>query len=279
MLLPHATRVRSILEQSSVDPIQICTNICSGMKQSGHVWNETLHLQMMTWGFQRLECEYCIYFQHTGNDIIIVAIHVNDFFMVSSSRNTLARFRMQLQSVWQISDTGDTHFCVGIALSRDRARRTVSLSQTALIDCIISQFGLSDAHHVSIPMDPGLCLSCLTSNATSKEQHRLTRMPYRSLVGSLMYLALGTRPDIAYAVQQLCRYLDCYRAIHWEATKRVVRYLKGTRTLALTLGGEHTARLLGHTDTDFATCTDTCRSVSGYCFSLGLSVVTWSAHQ
>jgi len=107
----------------------------------------------------------------------------------------------------------------------------------------------------------------------------MSRTPYRSLVGSLMYLAIGTRPDIAHSVQQLCHHLDCYGPIHWEAAKRVMRYLKGTRDLKLVLGGEHPARLLGFTDSDFANCPDTQRSVSGYCFTLGSGLITWSARQ
>jgi hypothetical protein len=72
-----------------------------------------------------------------------------------------------------------------------------------------------------------------------------------------MYLAIVTRPDIAHAVQQLCHHLDCYGPIHWDATKRVIQYLKGTRKLKLVLGGNHPAQLLGFTDSDFANCPDT----------------------
>jgi hypothetical protein len=94
-----------------------------------------------------------------------------------------------------------------------------------------------------------------------------------------MYLAIGTRPDIAYAVQQLCKFLDSYGRVHWEAAKRVVRYLKGTRTFSLVLGGDHTARLIAYTDSDLGSCVDSRRSVSGYCCSLGGGFVTWSARQ
>jgi hypothetical protein len=107
----------------------------------------------------------------------------------------------------------------------------------------------------------------------------MARTPYRSLVGSLMYIAIGTRLDIAHAVQQLCRHLDCYGPTHWDAAKRVVQYLKGTHDLKLILGGDHPARLLGFTDSNFANCPNTRRSVSGYCFTLGSGAITWSAHQ
>jgi hypothetical protein len=85
----------------------------------------------------------------------------------------------------------------------------------------------------------------------------MARTPYRSLVGSLMYLSTGTCPGISYAIQQLCKFLDSYGPAHWEAAKQVVRYLKGTCTLRLVLGGEHVARLLAYTNSNLASCIDT----------------------
>ncbi|KIK99719.1 hypothetical protein PAXRUDRAFT_91960, partial [Paxillus rubicundulus Ve08.2h10] len=101
--------------------------------------------------------------------------------------------------------------------------------------------------------------------------------PYHQLVGSLNYIACGTCPDISFAQQQLRKHLDTYRPDHWEAAKHDVQYLKGTHTLKLILGGTHVAQLLGFMDASYATCPDTLRSVGGYCFSLGSSMVTWSA--
>ena len=102
-------------------------------------------------------------------------------------------------------------------------------------------------------------------------------LPHSSLVGCLLYLAIGTRPDIAYAVQQLSQYLDSYSYAHWNAAIRVVRYLKGTRDLKLVLGGKGDNTLIGFTDSDWANCLDTRRSVGGYCFSLGSGIISWSA--
>lgn len=251
-----------------------------GMKQGGLVWNRTMNQAMLSWGFTRLKCEHCIYYCHTDLGVLLVAIHVDDFFTIGSSKAVITDFKSQLRIKWTVSDLGPPRFCLGIALERDRAMRTISLSQTALIDRVVQQFGLKDAVPVSTPMDPGLQLSRkLHMPSTDDEHHLMSRTPYRSLVGSLMYLAIGTRPDIAYAVQQLCKFLDCYGHAHWEAAKRVVCYLKGTRTTVLVLGGDHTARLLSYTDSDLASCVDTRRSISGYCCTLGGGVVTWSARQ
>ena len=94
-----------------------------------------------------------------------------------------------------------------------------------------------------------------------------------------MYIAIGTRPDIAYAVGRLASVLDCYRPEHWEAAIRVLRYLKGTRTLHLELGGQHAAQLVGYSDSDYANCPETSGSIGGYCFSLGSGVVSWSSRK
>jgi hypothetical protein len=100
-------------------------------------------------------------------------------------------------------------------------------------------------------------------------------MPYRALVGALNYIAVRTRPDIAFAVGRLSSLMDCYTPDHWSAAIRVVRYLKGTRTMGLTLGGSNALCLVGYSDSDYANCPDTSRSISGYCFNLGSGVISW----
>jgi len=129
-------------------------------------------------------------------------------------------------------------------------------------------------------MEPGLQLSCQDHSPTTESECDLILcVPYRSLVGSLMYLVVGTHPDISIAVQQLCKFLDSYGKVHWDAAKQVVHYLKGTHDFRLILGGDHTAQLIAYTDSDLGSCIDTHRSVSRYCSSLGSGLVTWSACQ
>lgn len=126
-------------------------------------------------------------------------------------------------------------------------------------------------------MDPGLKLRRPPPNSISpEEQEKLSKLPYQSLVGCLIYLAVGTRFDISYAVQQLSQYFDCYTQSHWNAAIRVVRYLKGTRDLKLVLGGDIELRLIGYTDSDWANCPDTRRSVGGFGFTLGAGLISWN---
>jgi Reverse transcriptase (RNA-dependent DNA polymerase)/GAG-pre-integrase domain len=267
-------------EHGTKDHVWMLQRGLYGMKQSGRIWNKTMNDAMLSWGFTRLSCESCIYYRKSNTGTIISAVHVDDFLSIASSKDENEAFKNQMKSLWTISDLGEAKHCVGIAIRRNRTNKTVHLSQKALIDKIIQQFGQQDCHPVSTPMDPGLKLHRPDKSLLSKQDtERLTKIPYRSLVGCLIYLAVGTRPDISYAVQQLSQFLDNYSNTHWTAAVRVVRYLRGTRDLELTLGGANPIKILGFTDSDWANCPDTRRSVGGYLFSLGSGPISWQSRR
>jgi Reverse transcriptase (RNA-dependent DNA polymerase) len=201
-----------------------------GMKQGGRTWYQTMHKAMIEWGFTRLNTEHCVYHRTGPTGTVITAIHVDDFTSIASSKEENERFKAQICKKWDISDLGDIHFVVGIAAERDRKQRTVKLSQTALIYRVVSQFGLASAYPSKTPLPPNVRLSKADSPKTDDEKAAVSHLPFRQLVGSLMYIAIGTRPDIAHAVQQLSQFNDCFGRTHWEHAKHVVRYLKGTRT-------------------------------------------------
>jgi len=100
-------------------------------------------------------------------------------------------------------------------------------------------------------------------------------VPYQEAVGSLMYAALGTRPDIAFAVQNVSRFSSKPGPVHWEAVKRIFRYLKGTREWWLTYGEKQTD-LTGYTDADGSMAEDR-HAISGYAFLINGGTVSWSA--
>ena len=249
-----------------------------GMKQSGRIWNRTMNEAMLSWGFTRLSCESCIYYRKEESGTLVAAVHVDDFLSIASKLSENERFKAQMREIWKISSSGEAKYCVGIGIMRNHQERTILLSQTALIDKIICQFGQQDSFPTNSPMDPGLKLRRPEKKSIQpEEQHRLDRLPYRSLVGCLIYLSVGTRPDIAYAVQQLSQFLDSYAYAHWNAALRVVQYLKGTKDLKLTLGGDRPVGLIGFTDSDWANCLDTRRSIGGYGFTLGSGLISWNA--
>ena len=250
-----------------------------GMKQASRIWNQTFHTTVKSWGFERMKNEWCVYRRVSPAGTTIFAVHVDDILCASSSQAELDRFRNDLLSCWEISDLGPAKFALGIAISRDLTSKTISLSQSAYIDRMLERFNMTDAHPCDTPMVAGLQL-LRPDSSLPVDPHITTwmqRTPYRELVGSLNYLAVATRPDIAYAVGRLASFLDCYREEHWNAAQHVLRYIKGTRSLSLTLGGDFSLSLAGFADSDYANCRDTSRSISGYCFSLGSGMISWSS--
>jgi hypothetical protein len=109
---------------------------------------------------------------------------------------------------------------------------------------------------------------------TQEEIEYMSRVPYSSTVGSLMYAMVCTRPDIAHAVGVVSRYMNNPGKEHWEAVKWILRYLRGTATHALCFGGSNTF-LQGYVDSDMAGDKDSRRSTTGYVFTIGGTIVSW----
>jgi hypothetical protein len=252
-----------------------------GMKQASRIWNQTFHKTVTQLGFQRLTCKWCVYRRKSAHGTTIFAIHVNDIITISSLPDENNHFKQQLREHWELSDLGAIKYALGIAIHWNLSNHTISLSQMALIDHIIEQFGQTNAHHVDTPMVTGLQIVCPDKSApiSSTLASWIQRTPFRSLVGTLNYLMVATCPDIAFAVGHLTTVLDCYHLEHWDAAIHVVRYLKGTRLLSLNLGGSNPIRPIGYSDSDYANCPTTSHSIGRYCFSLSSGMISWASHK
>lgn len=116
-------------------------------------------------------------------------------------------------SMWTIRPSqgvlGSISWLLGLAIERNRTSRTLSISQKSYIETILRRFNLENAKSLSIPMDPN------------------THFSYREAIGALNWIAVGSRPDIAFVVGQLAQYLENPGRVHWEAAKRVMRYRCG----------------------------------------------------
>jgi hypothetical protein len=209
--------------------------------------------------------------------LLILAIHVDDCILTGSSPELIAQYKSKLNDCYALTDLGPIHWLLGIKITRDRPARTISLSQTSYIDSIISRFGLSDAKSYSTPMVPGVIHSRNDCPSDPTEVDRMKKTPYREAIGSLMYASVATRPDITYAVSALSRFLDNPGSIHWEAAKRVFRYLSGTRDFTLTYGEER-HDLIGYTDADGATHEHR-HAISGYTFLIDGGAISWQSRK
>ncbi|KAJ3570525.1 hypothetical protein NP233_g4340 [Leucocoprinus birnbaumii] len=204
---------------------------------------------------------------------------LRDSSHVGSDKNLLKVLSMR--STWEFKDLGKVKFCVGIAFTRDRETRKISLSQTTLIEKIATNFLEPPIYPTHSSMDPNVKLQCpdTTEKLSIADVKWLKALPYCSLVCSMMYIASGSRPNVAYVVSKLAQYLDCYCDAHWDTALQVAQYLYTTKDMKLWLGGENPNCLIGFSDSSYTDCPDTHRSSMGYCFSLGSEVVSWSSRK
>ena len=128
-----------------------------------------------------------------------------------------------------ITGLGEVKWVLGMLLERDRPTRTISISQEAFIDSILTRFNLTNATTVATPLTPGTHLSADDCPTSKDEIEEMANRPYREVVGALAWLTLGTRLDIAFATGLLARFGHNPGRVHWDVAKRVLRYLKGTK--------------------------------------------------
>ena len=134
---------------------------------------------------------------------------------------------------------------------------------------------MSKAKPLSVPADPNVLLQPVESS-----EERLCNVPYREAVGSLMFLATVSRPDIAYAVNTASKFLNKSSEIHWRAVKRILAFLVGTKDSGLMYrSGRSEPQLIGYSDADFVSDIETRRSTTGYLFSLANGPVTWASQR
>ena len=176
---------------------------------------------------------------------------------------------------YKLTDLGPANWLLGIKINRDHANKTISLSQHVYIEAIISRLNLNNLKPSSIPIDPAVLLSKSQSPSKLEDIAKMKNVPYQEAIGLLMYTAMGMRPDIAFATSTIAQFSENPGWVHWEAAKRIYKYLLGTKKLELTYGGDERG-LVGYVDADGAS-QEHRRAISGYVFMMDGSAISWSS--
>lgn len=237
-----------------------------GLKQSPRCWNNKFHSFMRKSGFLRSTADPCIYVRLKEGEKLMVAIYVDDGLIAGSSQTTVDSFLELLTSEFKIT-VGSLDSFLGMQIERHDSG--FFLSQRAYVERILQRFDMIDCKSVKTPAESQQPDS--SSNAALESPNQ-----YRSVVGSLLYLACATRPDIAYAVSRVARSMTNPNASDWAHVKRILRYLRGTSGLGL-LYTSTTDRLRGYSDADFAGDVNTRRSTNGFVTVLNGTAVSWTS--
>ena len=175
-----------------------------------------------------------------------------------------------------MKDLGEASYILGMKIYRDRSRRLLGLSQSTYIDTVLKRFSMENSKKGYLPIPSGITLSKKDCATTPEERERMSRIPYASAVGSIMYAMTCTRPDVAYSLGVVSRYQSDPGEAHWKVVKTILKYLRNTRDQWL-IYGEPDLKLVMFTDSNFQSERDDIKSVSGYIFILNDGAICWKS--
>jgi hypothetical protein len=244
-----------------------------GLKQSPRQWHSKLKGVLLELGFQPVHGDPSL-FLYKGEGSLWILVYVDDLLLLSNSTAQLDRFKAAILKHFPMKDLGEVSTYLGIQVTRDLGKQEIYLSQEKFVHEIVRKFGQEGAKEAATPLqvNHGLTLA-QEGDLSVPEQDR-----YPELLGSMMYLMVCTRPDIAHALSVLSRFVAPGRhsGAHYKAALRLLGYLKGTAGHKLVLGGGKST-LVGHSDSSWADDQQDRKSSQGHCFSLGAGVVSWKA--
>lgn len=245
-----------------------------GLKQAPRCWNTKFKEFLSSFSFYESEADKCIFIGECDGYKVYLALFVDDGLIICKSNIILNSILYELRKQFEIT-VGDSSYFVGLEIYRDRDKKSLVICQHAYTQHVIDRFRMNDANPICTPADTNLHLKMADSNTTNK-----CNAPYREAIGSLMYLAMTTRPDIPYIVCYLSRFQSGYDGSHWQALKRVLAYLKGTKYMGLEYkSNKEPCNLIGYSDSDYAGCLETRKSTTGYVFFMAGASVSWTSRR
>ena len=261
-----------------------------GLKQSPRQWNQELHRLLTSLKFVQSQIDHCLYSlrvpklqngKKTGESVVHLTVYVDDVALFGD-QDLIKWVVKKVNQTYTITDQGELRDILGVQIHRKENK--ILINQERFINKILKSFSMETCNPKKIPCSMDLKLEKRMEAQTEKEKEYMSKIPYRSLVGSLLYLQL-TRPDISYAVKELSRFLNNPGPKMWAAAKNVLHYLKGTIHHGIQFGGKAAYntlakspdQLVGFSDSDWAGQVDDRKSTSGLIFFLNNGAITYAS--
>ena len=244
-----------------------------GLRQAPLQWNRKIAGVLEQLGMSPCSSDPCVY--RRKEDKLLFALYVDDGLCLAPKMKVIDDFLSSLQKVFKMT-RGQADCFIGIEIERDRKAKTIKLHQTAYVRKLLERFSMESCNPASTPH----CGDQVLKRNVDENGEKLEpcQAPFRSLVGSLMYAAVGTRTDVAHVVSQLSQFLENPSKEHWISAKRVLRYLKATIDLGIVYSaGTKKNTLIAFSDASWASDPETRRSVSGVCLMMNGGVVDWKS--
>ncbi|CAI7756054.1 unnamed protein product, partial [Closterium sp. NIES-53] len=241
-----------------------------GLRQTPREWHDTLRSTLRDLGFRHSSADPSL-FVRVGSTTFFILVYVDDLVFATADRATLAEVKSKQQERHTCTDLGELQRYLGLHITRDRAAHTITLTQSHMVQQVLRRVGFqfSTTQPTPLAIDHRLTVPFPDEPFESSG-------PYAELVGCLMYLMTSTRPDLAFPLSVLSRFVATvrHRPVHWTAAVLVGKHRATTSGMGLELGGTQPVELTGHCDSSYANDVGTQCSTQGYCFSLGAGAVS-----
>ncbi|KAL5821663.1 hypothetical protein ACOSQ3_023545 [Xanthoceras sorbifolium] len=248
-----------------------------GLKQAPRQWYKKFDSFMEKNEYNRTTADHCVFIKKfSDGDFIILLLYVDDMLIVGQDIGKINRLKKELSKSFAMKDLGPAKQILGMRITRNRQNRRIWLSQERYVEKVLERFNMSKAKSVSSPLASHFKLNASQCPSSKEEKSEMSKVPYASAVGSLMYAMVCTRPDIAHVVGVVSRFLSNPGKEHWTAVKWILRYLRGTSSHCLCFGNCKPV-LEGYTDSDMAGDMDTRKSISGYLITFAGGAVSWQS--
>ena len=239
-----------------------------GLKQASRQWFSKFSTAIMGLGFSQSPSDHSLFIKNVDGLFIALLVYVDDVIIASNNQGAIADLKSELNKLFKLKDLGDVKYFLGLEIAKSSTG--ICVSQRKYVLDLLSDFGYLGCKAASTPMEANVKLSM--DEGVDLPDVSL----YRRLLGKLLYLTL-TRPDISYAVGRLSQFISRPKLPHLHAAQRILRYLKGNPGMGLFFPSNSELRLMAYTDSDWARCPDSRRSVTGFCVFLGNSLVSWKS--
>uniref|UniRef100_A0ACD5Z7T1 Uncharacterized protein n=1 Tax=Avena sativa TaxID=4498 RepID=A0ACD5Z7T1_AVESA len=247
-----------------------------GLKQSPRQWYKRFNSFMISQGFKRSQFNSCVYIKFVNGSPIYLLLYVDDMLIAAKRMKEITTLKAHLSSEFEMKDLGAAKKILGMKIKLDRKSRFLFLSRQSYVEKVLQRFNMHDAKSINTPVAPHFKLSALQCPSSGEDIEYMSRVPYCSVVGSLMYVMVCSRPDLSYAMSLVSRYMANPGKEHWKVVQWIFRYLCGTSNACLKFGKTNEG-LAGYVDSDFAADLDKRRSLIGYVFTIGGCAVSWKA--
>ena len=222
-------------------------------------------------GFVPVESDPCIYRAVDGEQFFI-GVYGDDIIMVTKSKTRLSEVKQSLASQCDIKDLGRLHHFLGMKVVQNEGSESVWLGQQVYTESLLRKFGMDNAKAVATPVD----VSTKLTKATDADEC-LNQQEYQSAVGGLLYLAVATRPDIAFAVSNVTKFSAQPTQQDCTAVKRIFKYLRGTADYGLAYSPDSSGNYVGYSDANWGGDLDDRKSTSGYVFLISGGAISWKS--